>query len=406
MFKYIQIAWRNLWRNKRRTLITSASLFFGIFFSVMMTSMQKGSFENMIGNMARFYTGYIQIQNKDFKESPGVNNSFVLDDDTKIVIDNISAITSSTNRIETFAIASNVDQTYPSMIFGVNPEEEDKKSGLAKFVKEGEYLENGSKDILVGDVLAKNLKIVPGDSLVLFGQGYHGVTAVGIYKVAGLLRFPLPELSKRIVYMDIENCQYFSSMPNMITSTTILVESTDDVDPVISALSDIENDELKIYTWKDLMPEILNLIEGKESSAAMVKTLLFMIIGFGVLSTIIMLMNERKRELAVMISIGFKKGRLLFMILIESLFIAVIGILSGLAASYPVFYYLYKNPIIVTGEMAETYESMGFEAKIAFSVSPEIFIMPAIVVMAIFMIVSLYQIYFIAKLDVVKSLKS
>ena len=368
--------------------------------------MQKGSFENMIGNMARFYTGYIQIQNKDFKESPGVNNSFTLDENIKSIIAKIPEITSSTNRVETFAIASHLDNTYPAMIYGVSPEQENEKSGLAKFVKEGEYLKNGSKDILVGDVLAKNLKIAPGDSLVLFGQGYHGVTAVGIYRVAGLLRFPLPELSKRIVYMDIANCQYFSSLPNKITSTTILVESTDDVGFVMSGLSDIQNNDLRIYTWQDLMPEILNLIEGKESSAAMVKTLLFMIIGFGVLSTVIMLMNERKRELAVMISIGFRKGRLLFMILVESMFIAVIGILSGLAASYPVFYYLYKNPIIITGKMAETYESMGFEAKISFSISPEIFITPAIVVMAIFMIVSLYQIYFIAKLDVVKSLKS
>ncbi len=406
MFKYIQIAWRNLWRNKRRTLITSASLFFGIFFSVMMSSIQKGSFENMIGNMARFYTGYIQIQDKDFKDSPGVNNSFILDEQSLKIINSIDEITSHSNRVETFAIASHMDKTYPSVVFGVSPSEENKKSGLSRFVKKGKYIEDGSLDILVGDVLAQNLNINIGDSIVLYGQGYHGVTAVGIYHVAGLLNFPLPELSKRIIYMDITNCQEFSSMPNRITSSVILVENTNDVERVMGGLSEIESKEINVYDWKELMPEILNLIEGKEASAAMMKTLLFMIIGFGVWSTVIMLMNERKRELAVMISIGFKKGRLLFMILVESFFIGIIGIISGLIVSYPVFFYFFKNPIIVTGKMAETYESMGFEPKIAFSISPEIFINPALIVMFIFMAVSLYQIYFIAKFDIVKSLKS
>jgi ABC-type lipoprotein release transport system permease subunit len=406
MFKYIQIAWRNLWRNKRRTLITSASLFFGIFFSVMMSSIQKGSFENMIGNMARFYTGYIQIQNKEFKESPGVNNSFILDNQTKELIASADYITSHTNRVETFAIASHANHTFPSIVFGINPGDEDRKSGLSKFVKDGDYLRDGSNDILLGDVLAENLNVKTGDSIVIYGQGYHGVTAVGLYRVAGLLKFPLPELSKRIVYMDLSNCQEFSSMPNRITSSVIMLEKTDDVDAVMSTFSGIEDENVKVYDWKELMPEILNLIEGKESSAAMMKTLLFMIIGFGVWSTIIMLMNERKRELAVMISIGFKKGRLLFMILVESFFIGIIGIVSGLLVSYPIFYYFYKNPIIVTGKMAETYESMGFEPKIAFSISPEIFITPALIVMAIFMVVSLYQVYYIAKFNLVKSLKS
>lgn len=75
MFQYFKIAWRNLWRNLRRTIITSSSVFFGVFFVCFMTSMQRGSFENMIGNMARFYSGYIQIQNPGYKETPSLNKS-------------------------------------------------------------------------------------------------------------------------------------------------------------------------------------------------------------------------------------------------------------------------------------------------------------------------------------------
>lgn len=406
MFKYVKIAWRNLWRNKRRTLITSASVFFGVFFAIMMTSVQKGSFENMIGNMAKFYTGYIQIQEIEFKETPGVNHSFKLNPDLQNAIENNPNITSSTKRVETFALASNEEKSYPAFVLGIEPDKENEKSGLAKYVKKGNYISNGSSDILVGKVLADNLNIGVGDSLILLGQGYHGVSAVGIYKVAGLLSFPLPELSKQIVYMDLLNAQEFSSIPNMITSNVIMVNNTTKITPLIENLKSSAGENLVIYSWQELMPELLNLIEGKEASSVMIKTLLFMIIGFGVWSTIMMMMNERKRELGVMIAIGFKRGRLLFMMLIESAFIGIIGILSGMIVSYPIFWYLFKNPIIVTGEMAKTYEDMGFEPKISFSISPEIFYNPAITIMIIFMIVSLYQIYYVAKLKVVESLKS
>jgi len=371
-----------------------------------MTSVQKGSFENMIGNMARFYSGYIQIQQTDFKENPGVNNSFQISQQFEERINTNKKITSSASRIQTFALASNETTSFPAIIFGANPEDENSISQLSKHVEEGEYLKSGSKDLMIGKVLANNLNLNVGDSLILLGQGYHGVTAVGIYKVVALLDFPLPDLNKQIIYMDLANCQEFVSIQGKITSKVIMVENTDDVNKVISDLESDASNDIVIYSWKDLMPEILNLIEGKEASGAMVKSLLFMIIGFGVWATIMMMMHERKRELGVMIAIGFQKGKLLFMMLIESFLIGIIGIISGLVVSYPIMWYMFKNPIILTGEMAETYKNMGFEPKISFSINPEIFYNPAISIMIIFMLVSLYQIYYVAKLKVVDSLKA
>lgn len=406
MFKFLKIAWRNLWRNTRRTLITSASVFFGVFFAIFMTSVQKGSFENMIGNMARFYSGYIQIQQTDFKENPGVNNSFQISQQFEEQINTNKRITSSASRIQTFALASNETTSFPAIIFGVNPEDENFISQLSKHIEEGEYISGGSKDLMIGKVLANNLNLNVGDSLILLGQGYHGVTAVGIYKVAALLDFPLPDLSKQIIYMDLANCQEFVSIQGKITSKIIMVENTEDVNKVMSDLESGVGGDIVIYSWKDLMPELLNLIEGKEASSAMVKSLLFMIIGFGVWATIMMMMHERKRELGVMIAIGFQKSKLLFMMLTESFLIGIIGIISGLAVSYPIMWYMFKNPIIITGEMAETYKNMGFEPKISFSINPEIFYNPAITIMIIFMLVSLYQIYYVAKLKVVDSLKA
>ena len=402
-----KIAWRNLWRNSRRTLITAASIFFGVFFAAFMSSLQQGSFENMVDNMVRFYSGYIQIQESEFKELRSVNNSFAPSDELVNLVTVNKQVTQSTKRIETFALAGSEKTSYPAMVFGIEPENENAISGLSKWVDRGEFIKSGSKDILIGKILAKNMEININDSLVLIGQGYHGISTAGIYKVTGLLDFPLPDLSKQVIYLDIVNCREFLGLPDrQITSHVIMVNTPDEVDQTIQELKPGLADDLAIYSWIELQPELVSLIDGKTSSGKVVKALLFMVIGFGVWATIIMLMHERRRELGVMIAIGFQKTRIIIMIIIESFFIGIIGILTGIAGSFPIVWYLFKNPIHVTGEIAETYRSMGFEPVIKFSASPEIFVGPAITVFVIFALISFYQIYFVAKLNTVNALRA
>jgi len=137
MKDYLKIAWRNLWRNSRRTLITAASILFGVFFAVAMSSLQLGTLENMIDNMVRFYSGYVQIQEKDFLDTHSVNNSFSVDDHLKTLIASDENISQSTQRIETFALAGSESNSFPSMILGIIPEKEEAISGLSKWLGEG-----------------------------------------------------------------------------------------------------------------------------------------------------------------------------------------------------------------------------------------------------------------------------
>jgi ABC-type lipoprotein release transport system permease subunit len=206
--------------------------------------------------------------------------------------------------------------------------------------------------------------------------------------------------------MEIDNCRNYIGLDDQITSYVLMVSVPDDVHPAVKSIKPTLNPNLKVYAWDELQPELVSFIEGKLASSSVVKALLFMIIGFGVLATIIMLMHERKRELGVMIAIGFQKTRIIVMIIIESFWIGIIGVIGGLAGSFPLVYYLFRNPIYVTGEMAETYKSMGFEPIIKFSIDPQIFISPAITVFIIFALISLYQIYYVIKLKTVNALRA
>ncbi|MCD4735010.1 MAG: FtsX-like permease family protein [Bacteroidales bacterium] len=131
-----------------------------------------------------------------------------------------------------------------------------------------------------------------------------------------------------------------------------------------------------------------------------------MVIGFGIWGTIIMLMAERKRELGIMVAVGVRKIRLIWIVAIESFFIGLLGILSGSIVSFPLVYYFFKNPIYVTGKIAETYAEMGFEPVIKFGLQPDIFISPAITVFILFAIITIYPVWFIYKLQTANALRA
>lgn len=406
MKTYLKLAWRNLWRNKRRTAITVASIFFGVFFSVFMSSVQKGSMENMIENMVRFYSGYIQIQDSSYRDNRSLNNSFVYSAMIDSVITADARITDQTRRIESFALASSGEESAGAAIFGIQPEEEDRISHISKWVVEGHYLEPGDKGVMLGKNLADNLGLKLNDTLILLGQGYHGVTAAGKYRVSGLLDFPLEDMNNNIVYMELDNCGELFSIPGMVTSVVMMLENPATVDEVTASLGESIGDDLRAYPWYVLLEEIENLVAGKLASGKIIKGILFMVIGFGIWGTIIMLMAERKREFGIMIALGVKKIRLVYILMFETILIGILGILVGIAGSLPLVSYFFANPIYVTGDVAETYSTMGFEPVIKFSVHPEIFISPALTVLILFMVIFLYPVWHLKKLKTADALRA
>ncbi len=406
MKTYFKLAWRNLWRSKRRTLITVASIFFGVFFVVMMSSLQRGSFENMVENMVRFYSGYIQIQQDGFQENKSLNQSMVYDDNLDNLLKNTTGVTNFTHRIESFALASTGEKSYGAMVFGILPDSENEISGISKRVIEGQYLAPGSKGIMIGKGLAANLDIGLNDTLILLGQGYHGVTAAGKYQVTALLDFPIQDMNNKFVYLDIETCRYLYDLPERATSVVIMVDNPYTVDAVIASLKPKVANDLRVLSWKEIQEELDNLISGKLASGKIIKGILFMVIGFGIWGTIIMLMAERKRELGIMIAVGVRKIRLIWIVAIESFFIGLLGVISGSVISFPLVYYLFNNPIYVSGQVAETYKQMGFEPVIKFGLYPDIFINPALTVFILFGLITIYPIWFIYKLKTVEALRA
>lgn len=289
MKEELRMAWRNLWRNKRRTLVTSSSVFFAVFFSVIMRSYQLGSYDQIINNFIESFSGYLQVQHADYQNNPLIDNSFDYNDSVAAAIMKLKDVVSVTPHLESFSLASSGAQTKGVAIVAIDPElerkftdpagklvryrftpgalEKMKESGLLsekvlsavtanigraysstarmelelglsqseneiyipeilKFSGESnEYLKNDDDGILVSDRLAGYLKVSKGDTVVLMGQGYHGASAAGIFPVRGIIKIPASELDSRLVIMTIPAAQEFFGAEGKITSLAVNLTS-------------------------------------------------------------------------------------------------------------------------------------------------------------------------------------
>ena len=404
--KNIIMAWRNLWRKPWRTVITSGSVFFGVLFTAFMTSMQYGSYESMIDNVVKFYSGYMQIFTEEYHENKTINNTFEMNDALRSIIENEKEVTQFTERLEYFALASTDEFTRGSVVIGVDPESENRVTNLKKWVHEGEYLEANNDGVLVAIDLAKYLKIGVGDTLVLYGQGYHGVMAAGLFPVNGILKFPSPELNKQFVYMDLHTCQEFFSAPNRLTSLVMMVEDHYHLPAAMKHLKKEIKAPYMLMSWSELQPELVSMIEADRAGGLVMKGILYMIITFGIFGTILMMISERKRELGVMIAIGMQRFRLGSVLFLETLMMGILGALAGIVASIPLAYYFFINPIPLSGDAAKTMIDMGIEPYMYFSMHPDVFYVQGIIVFIITLIIALFPIYKSFTINLIEALRA
>lgn len=402
----ILLAWRNLWRNKRRTLITVASVFFGVLLSTLMSSMQEGSYSSMIDNIVKFYSGYIQIQNEEYWDNKTINYTMEPIPELFEIANSVPEVTYVTTRLESFALASSETLTRGSMVIGIDPVKENQITELTKWVKKGEYFRPGDEGVLIGSELARYLKIEVGDTLVMIGAGYHGVSAAGKFPIRGILNFPNPELNKQTVYMELSRCQEFFSAENLVSSMIIMVEDQYDLKPALRKLRSQVESPFAVMSWEEMHPEMLQMVEGDRAGATVMKAILYILIGFGIFGTIMMMVAERTREMGVMVAIGMQKMKLAGIMFFETVFIGLIGVLAGFAGSIPVIAYFYNNPVRLSGNVAETMIEMGIEPYMFFSWLPSVFYDQVITVFAMTAIVAIYPLFMALRLRIHLALRA
>jgi ABC-type lipoprotein release transport system permease subunit len=469
----LKIAWRNLWRNRRRTIITSASVFFAVFFAVIMRSYQLGSYDNMINNIIDSFTGHLQVQHVKYQDNPLIDNSFEYNDSLVSAISMIENVVSVTPHLESFTLASSGTQTKGAAVIAIDPLKErnfsDPENKLVKYriteesvrqlidsfsvpdniiknVKNiigrsysssaklilelglndedqeiympgilkysevsNEYLTENDEGILVADRLASFLKVDIGDSVILMGQGYHGVSASGIFPVRGIIKIPSPDIDNKLILMTIPAAQKFYDAEGRITSLVINLTDKSDrtIKTVKSGINSLLPDKnIVTKTWYELNPILYQQIQGDNQTGIVMLGVLYFIIFFGIFGTVLMMVSERKREFGVLVAIGMQKGKLKRIISIEMLFLGAIGLACGLIASVPLILYFYYFPITLTGDLANMMEDWGWEAVMPTAWFGPYFYWQAVIIALMVFLATIYPLRKIDKLKEIEALRS
>lgn len=401
----LKFTWRNLWRNRRRTLITMTSVTFAVLLAILMQSFQKGTFDNLVKNVVSFYYGYLQVHKKGYWNERIIENGFVAD---SLLINRFSRgnhITGIVPRLETFVLASVGNTTKGSMLIGIDPEKENKLSGLRNKIISGNYLNPDEPAALMAEGLAKRLNLGVNDTVIILGQGYQGTMAAGKYPIKGIVHFGSPDLNDQVMYLPLQTARELLNAGELLTSVAFAIDNPENMEAIQKEITAMAGSEYEVMNWKELMPEIANHIKADSASLYIFNGVLYLIIAFGIFGTLLMMTTERRYEFGMLIAIGMKKVTLGVMLLMETILITVMGVALGLLLSFPVILYFQKNPIRATGDMAESYEKFGFEAIFPAVLHPPLFVTQSLIVLLIAFVIGLYPIWHIRALDPVRAMK-
>ncbi len=402
---YLLLSWRNIWRNKRRTIIASSSIFFAIILAIFTRAMQHGTYDYMIDAAVRVHTGYLQIHGEGYWEDRSLERSIEFNDELLSQIEKIKFVEIAVPRLENFLLVSSKDITKVASVIGIDPEKENQMTKLKDKLISGTYLTDNDEGILITEGLARLLNVQVGDSVVLYGQGFYGVTTAVITPIVGIVKFELPDLNNSFIYMPITYAQNLYSMENKITTISIILNSPKKIDEVYSELNKTLNAKFEVMRWEEMLPELVQAIQLDNVSGMIMFFILYIVIAFGIFGTIMMMTAERTKEFGILISIGVKKFKLILITTIEAIFIASIGGISGVMVSIPVIYYFYHNPIRLTGEIAEISLKFGIEPILPLSTDPLIFLAQTSIVLIIALFSSIYPINYIRKIKPVGAMR-
>jgi ABC-type lipoprotein release transport system permease subunit len=404
---FLKLAWRNMWRSRRRTLITVSSIFFAVIFAILMRVAIVGLFDKLIADTVSLSSGYIQVHHAGFWENRSIDSTFEQSPKLASLLDHETAVTAWTPRLESFGLASSGNRTKGIMVVGIDPARENKVSNLSQKIIAGKYLDEDDKGIILAEGLALYLQLKVNDTVVLIGQGYEGNMASGKYAVKGIAKIGIPEMNRGMAWLSMATARVFLSTGARYTSISILIRDQNNLEGLKQRIvNQTKGNDYEVMTWKEMIPELDQLFQAKMAQNVIMSGVLYLVIAFGIFGTILMMLNERQHEFGILIAIGMKKNLLAAVVVIEMVLMSVVGVVLGSVCIYPVVLYYHLHPIRLTGDMGKSTALYNIEPVMPFSTNLSNFIVQGYVVLIIAIVLSLYAIFKIHRIKAIAAINS
>lgn len=325
-----------------------------------MISLQFGMYGLMIDNTLRSFTGHMQIQAPGYKDDMKMRQ--VVPDGTRLAASMRDGLNLQTiaARGAAFALVSSEDRSYGIQVFGVEPEFEPGVSSIPGMTAEGRYLRDmNAAEVVIGSVLARNLRVSLGDELTLLGSGRDGSFAAGVVTVVGIFRSGVSEFDRSIAEIPLAYFQETFFMQGAVHEVVVTTGNLDTVDAVRAHAETLlpDDEQLVIHDWNALQPGLKQAIQADISSAFFMYAVLVVLVAFSVLNTQLMSVLERTREFGIVMALGLSPGRLGRLVLLETSLMGAMGLALGALAGGLVTYWFTVNGFAYPGmeEMAANF---------------------------------------------------
>jgi putative ABC transport system permease protein len=328
---FFNMAWRNVWRNRRRSLLTVLAITLGLSFNIFMRGIGDGFHEQMVDNSVRAEIGHVEIHRAGYHDEPGLNKTLPNPEAVEKVVGSLPELRGYSLRVLGGGLASTAENSSGVQILGVDPSQEQTVTTIQRGIIQGRYLSDEMRrPILIGDRLATRLKVSLDDKIVLMVQAADGSMGAELFRVAGIFRSGAPEMDEGVVFILRSDAQNIFALGNRVTEVAILLGSSRQVPAALETLrKDLKGEPVEVLPWWQVEPFLQQFIQIDDAFFYIIVLIFFIVISIGILNTIMMSIFERIREFGVMMALGTKPRQVIKLVVEEAFVLGIVGVVSG-----------------------------------------------------------------------------
>ncbi len=385
----VKIAFRNIFRQKRRTLLTVLTMFIGFTLASLSIAWSDGTYSNIIDMFTRNQLGHIQIHKKGYLDRPALYKTIDQYDTVGRLIEDVPGVEFWAPRLFSAGLVSVGDKSAGARIIGIDPQRERTATRFDKKVDEGRMFSyEPAHEALLGKGLAKTLKAEVGDEIVIVSQGADGSIANDLYTIVGFVSSGNKITDQSSFYLHLTDAQELLVLEGRIHEISIVGE---DLDIIPSLAADIEtvvaNPDLAVAPWQEFAKQFYRAMKADQQGGWIMLAVIILVVAVGVLNTVLMTVLERTREYGVLRAIGTRPRQIFGLVLIEVFIMAIISIILAIGLSYAVNYALSIHGVATPTTF--TYGGIEFR-KMYTEINARSFYIPALCVVLSAMFVAIF----------------
>lgn len=389
---YLQLGWRNIWRNPRRTVVIMMAVIIGVWSMVFLGGLMRGFADQLVRNSIATLTGHIQVHEDGYRDDPVIEHS--MDDPVKLEAVLGSVLPAGAKwafRVRVPAVASNARYSSGVVLVGINPETEASVSFIGDAVTGGDYLKpDDGYGIIVGAALLEKFETKLGRKLVLMSQDRKKEIASRAFRIVGVFRAELEATEKQFVFVTASAAQKMLKLEGRYSEVSIILPPRQDAARVSQDLQkELNPDEYEVHTWVELQPLTAAILKMYDGFIIWWFLVIFIAMGFGIVNTTLMAVFERIREFGLLKSLGMKPLWIVRGVLTETACILFLGMTIGNAMGYLTVYALAKRGIDLSS-LSAGMEFFGYSRIIYPVVHVRDVVLANAVVLVLGLLVSMY----------------